>query len=92
MLDAAPTGRQPDLRVRHAITRTNYYVEIYEEPAVKMPVGKDLTWVRTSALERMALTGLARKVLQRLGMMDGGVRRLKKGATMIVDAMSEGIE
>jgi A/G-specific adenine glycosylase len=35
-----------------------------------VPTGKDdLEWVRTSRLGGMALTGLARKVLQRLDVM-----------------------
>jgi A/G-specific adenine glycosylase len=75
-LDAVQ-GREPLLRVRHAITNTNYYVQIYaaRRPADRglrraVPAAKgDLTWVRTNRLGSLALTGLARKVLQRLDVM-----------------------
>ena len=71
-------GMEPALRLRHAITRTNYYVEVYE-PKSRPPSGKDLTWVRTTSLERLALTGLARKILVRLGIMHGSPRDRSKG-------------
>jgi A/G-specific adenine glycosylase len=70
-------GREPMLRLRHAITNTNYYVQIFSPrgrydrglrravPAARA----DLQWVRTSRLLSLPLTGLARKVLQRLDVM-----------------------
>jgi A/G-specific adenine glycosylase len=69
--------REPLLRVRHAITSTNYYARVYAPmgPMDKslrsaVPVAKaDLNWVNTSALGHIPLTGLARKVLQRLDIM-----------------------
>jgi len=130
-LDAV-TGREPVLRVRHAITNTNYYAQIFAEGAAgtapvadfegefedgedraKEPVDAaavddvdevtnedeavfvaepnetklyqlhglpsllneipaaagDLHWMPTSRLRELPLTGLARKVLQRLGVM-----------------------
>ncbi|MDP9038762.1 MAG: A/G-specific adenine glycosylase [Acidobacteriota bacterium] len=84
-LDAVQ-GREPVLRVRHAITGTNYYVQVFA--ASGKHVGKarqadaavlreavpaserDLTWVRSSRLPALPLTGLARKILQRLKVMD----------------------
>jgi A/G-specific adenine glycosylase len=114
----AVEGREPVLRVRHAITNTNYYVQIYaplgillssaiftsptpsgtaftgaappaSSPAASKPIpasrtraesltlrraipaaAQDLHWVRTSRLASLPLTGLARKVLQRLRVMD----------------------
>lgn len=85
---------EPVLRVRHAITNTNYYVRIFTEgvtatsatPAAELSrAGKrggprslrrqvpaaaaDLEWVETTKLAQMPLTGLARKVLQRLDVM-----------------------
>jgi len=69
--------REPLLRVRHAITSTNYYARVYApmgpmDKALRraVPVAKaDLNWVNTSALGQIPLTGLARKVLQRLDIM-----------------------
>ena len=83
-LDAAGdevSAREPLLRVRHAITNTNYYARIYAPmgPSDKalqrsIPVANtDLHWVNTSILGTVPLTGLARKVLQRLDVM--AVRR-----------------
>jgi len=73
----AVEGREPMLRVRHAITNTNYYVQVFAASGPgdrglrrAVPAGKDdLEWVRTSRLGGMPLTGLARKVLQRLDVM-----------------------
>lgn len=70
--------REPVLRLRHAITNTNYYVRIF------MPLGQDdrelrravpasnddLHWIKTTRLESLPLTGLARKTLQRLNVME----------------------
>lgn len=69
--------REPLLRVRHAITNTNYYAKIYApmgptDQALRraVPLAKaDLHWVNTPTLGGLPLTGLARKVLQRLDVM-----------------------
>ena len=73
----AVEGREPMLRLRHSITNTNYYVQVFSPrgrydrglrravPAARA----DLQWVRTSRLLSLPLTGLARKVLQRLDVM-----------------------
>jgi A/G-specific adenine glycosylase len=82
--DDAMTEREPVLRVRHAITNTSYYVRIYSPlgPGDKVlrravPIAKnDLHWVKTSALATIPLTGLAKKVLQRLDVM--AVRPLRR--------------
>jgi A/G-specific adenine glycosylase len=66
--------REPLLRVRHAITNTNYYARIFAplgptDQALRraVPLARaDLHWVNTSTLGGLPLTGLARKVLQRL--------------------------
>jgi A/G-specific adenine glycosylase len=68
---------EPALRVRHSITNTNYYVRVFTESGAKgsalrkeIPATKEsLNWVRTSRLGNLPLTGLARKVLQRLDVM-----------------------
>jgi len=73
----AVQGREPLLRLRHSITNTNYYVQVFAArgpgdrglrravPAAR----RDLYWVRTNRLAQEPLTGLARKVLQRLDVM-----------------------
>jgi A/G-specific adenine glycosylase len=82
----AVEGREPVLRVRHSITNTNYYVQVFapqRHDPVKVPRAgmhplrravpkgsRDLLWVRTSRLAAIPLTGLARKVLQRLRVME----------------------
>jgi A/G-specific adenine glycosylase len=84
-LDAVE-GREPVLRVRHSITSTNYYVQVFA-PQRNEPGGKskgtrvselrrrvpkdggDLHWVNSARLPGMPLTGLARKILQRLKVM-----------------------
>jgi A/G-specific adenine glycosylase len=78
----ATLGREPVLRLRHAITNTNYYVQIFSEGV--LPQGEiagpplmerilaakgDLKWVQTTKLGQQPLTGLARKALQRLNLM-----------------------
>jgi A/G-specific adenine glycosylase len=113
-LDAV-VGREPVLRVRHSITNTNYYVQVFapgkepgrqpspapeptgSEPAPSPSNGaqpptrpgrrrsrsevqalrraipanpQDLQWVRIQRLATLPLTGLARKILQRLKVMD----------------------
>ena len=70
-------GREPMLRLRHSITNTNYYVQVYaprgrQDRGLRraVPAARtDLHWVRTSRLTSLPLTGLARKVLQRLDVM-----------------------
>jgi A/G-specific adenine glycosylase len=74
---SAIEGREPVLRLRHSITNTNYYVQVFAprgpqdrglRRAVVAAKG-DLHWTRTSRLASLPLTGLARKVLQRLDVM-----------------------
>ena len=63
---------EPVLRVRHAITNTNYDVQVFAESKLRdaVPaVANDLIWTPVAKLREMPLTGLARKVLQRLGVM-----------------------
>jgi A/G-specific adenine glycosylase len=88
-------GREPLLRLRHAITNTNYYVQVY---AVKGPhdrglrravpaAKEDLHWMRTSRLGALPLTGLARKVLQRLGVMEIRMPRLPAESSDILTTL-----
>jgi A/G-specific adenine glycosylase len=84
----AVEGREPVLRVRHSITNTNYYVQVFaarhqelnggsharlEAYALRRAIsaaGKELHWVRSSRLAGLPLTGLARKILQRLRVLE----------------------
>ena len=87
-------GREPVLRVRHSITNTNYYVQVFapqrfepgpktkRDQALMHPLrkairgnnhqdnGRELHWVRASTLPGIPMTGLTRKVLQRLRVME----------------------
>jgi A/G-specific adenine glycosylase len=92
----ATEALEPVLRLRHAITNTNYYVRVFTEGGVgasgtaspaaagfkatkraaarslrrQIPAAAaDLEWVETTKLAQVPLTGLARKVLQRLDVM-----------------------
>jgi len=83
----AVQGREPMLRLRHAITNTNYYVQVYasgpEDRGLRraIPAAKgDLHWVQTNKLNSKPLTGLARKVLQRLDVMKMHLPRLPAAA------------
>jgi len=86
---SAIEGREPVLRLRHSITNTNYYVQVYApqrfDPGAKTkraqaaihPLRKavehpdrELHWVRTARLPGIPMTGLTRKILQRLRVMD----------------------
>jgi A/G-specific adenine glycosylase len=70
-LDAV-AGCTPVLKVKHAITNTNYEVEVYDDVALKGTVvaaKSALQWVRASELGEVPLTGLARKVLTRTGVL-----------------------
>jgi A/G-specific adenine glycosylase len=75
-LDAVQ-GREPLLRLRHAITNTNYYVQIFaahgpQDNGLRHAVpasNSDLHWILTNRLASLPLTGLARKALQRLNVM-----------------------
>jgi len=73
---------EPILRVRHAITNTNYYVQIFSENVMaksvttnslvaQIPAAEaDLQWIAVSKLGSLPITGLTRKVLQRLELMN----------------------
>jgi A/G-specific adenine glycosylase len=53
-------SREPAARFRHAILDTNYDVTVYTGNSA----GENGLWIATARLPRLALTGLARKVLQ----------------------------
>jgi A/G-specific adenine glycosylase len=72
----AVAGREPLLRLRHSITNTNYYVEIFgqvgEDRSLRDEIAvdaQDLAWESVRKLTEVPLTGLARKVLMRIDLM-----------------------
>lgn len=87
----AVAGREPLLRLRHSITNTNYYVQVFAARGTQdrglrraVPTAKsDLFWKQTNRLAQEPLTGLARKVLQRLDVME--VRPLRLPEAQGVD-------
>ncbi|HUO60991.1 MAG TPA: A/G-specific adenine glycosylase [Candidatus Acidoferrales bacterium] len=54
------------MQVRHSITDTDYVVHVYARSAKGIRGGR---WCSTAELERMALTGLTRKVLRKLSLI-----------------------
>jgi A/G-specific adenine glycosylase len=86
----AVQGREPLLRLRHSITNTNYYVQIFaahgpDDSGLRraVPAAKgDLHWVRTSRLGSLPLTGLTRKALQRLDVMTVNLPKLPAAETV----------
>jgi A/G-specific adenine glycosylase len=68
----AVQGREPELRLRHSITNTNFRVQIYADITLRdtLPAAKQqLEWTLITRLHELPLTGLARKALQRLRVM-----------------------
>ena len=68
-----------ELTLRHAITITNYQVRVLrfaeQEAKLRFTTGENpRQWTRSSELSTLPLTGLARKVLQRLQIMTKEVR------------------
>jgi A/G-specific adenine glycosylase len=75
----AVEGLEPALRIRHAITNTNYYMQVFSPrrgataQALRSAIPADtreLQWTRTTQLAGLPLTGLTRKILQRLKVME----------------------
>jgi adenine-specific DNA glycosylase len=58
----ARNGKNPLFTVRHSITVTDYTVRVWQMPA---PAAVEGTWVALEKAQTLALTGLARKILQR---------------------------
>lgn len=70
---ARPGGdAKPAFTLRHSITVTDYLVRVWVHPA---PGGDSETWIARSRLPKLALTGLARKILRTAGITAGGPKR-----------------
>jgi A/G-specific adenine glycosylase len=66
--------KRVEVRLRHAITVTNYRVHVLSfserEARLRWPSWKNpQQWAKSSELSTLPLTGLTRKVLQRLQIM-----------------------
>jgi A/G-specific adenine glycosylase len=59
-------GRSPWFTVRHSITVTDYTVRVWRQPVADEAVGK---WIASRRLEKLALTGVARKILRKAGLL-----------------------
>jgi A/G-specific adenine glycosylase len=64
---AQHNGDEPIARLRHAITDTDYDVSVFAVPPGKVQTSAaDARWFAPRQWERLALTGLARKILRRI--------------------------
>ena len=61
-----PNGDAPKFTLRHSITITDYTVHIIEKPASNNVEGR---WVSNSKVVTLPLTGLARKILRKAGII-----------------------
>ncbi|MBW8746236.1 MAG: A/G-specific adenine glycosylase [Acidobacteria bacterium] len=77
----------PTLRVRHSITNTNYYVEVFTADKTllrALPLSiREYEWCRLGQLADLPLTGLARKVLRRLHLIASPGVRMPQPETMM---------
>ena len=87
---------EPVLRVRHAIVGTNYYVEVLGIPSrsetrrrAQQTAG--LGWVPLRELQSQPLTGLARKVLQRLKLMKAPAEEFTPEVPLLIGRASRPI-
>jgi A/G-specific adenine glycosylase len=62
----SPEAGDPALRLRHAITNTDYQVSVYRAQAVNGAAGR---WVKISEARRLPLTGLTQKILRRANLI-----------------------
>jgi A/G-specific adenine glycosylase len=60
------TSTSPLLTLRHSITTTDYTVRVWEKATPSSIAGK---WVQLERLNRIALTGLARKILRKAAIL-----------------------
>jgi len=69
-ITARPEGDgKPLLILRHAIMQTNYRVAVVEEPVAGIQKDETARWLKAADLAALPLTGLARKILLRLGLL-----------------------
>jgi len=59
-------GKTPLLKLRHSITTTNYTVFVFSSTTGNASAGR---WISLRSVERLPLTGLARKVMNKLALL-----------------------
>jgi A/G-specific adenine glycosylase len=65
---------QPLLRVKHSITVTDYTVNVWDRPEGADAAGN---WCPLDRLPKLPLTGLARKILRRSGIIPASMAKIK---------------
>lgn len=60
------TSTSPSFTLRHSITETDYAVRVWRGPALSRDFGN---WIAVKRLGKVALTGLARKILRKAAML-----------------------
>jgi A/G-specific adenine glycosylase len=70
--------KEPTFTVKHSITVTDYTVRVWTAPSVAASPGE---WWSTDRLPKLALTGLARKILRRSGIFPASAGRVKSSRT-----------
>lgn len=63
--EIVPNGHAPEFTLRHSITVTDYRIHVVRGASG----GKGGRWVTRAAVSRLPLTGLARKILRRVGVI-----------------------
>jgi A/G-specific DNA glycosylase len=61
------TRRQPQLRLRHSITNTDWTIHVYTASQASVRPGQK--WVLLTQVSRLPLTGLTRKILRRMKLL-----------------------
>ena len=68
--EASSSSEKPILALRHAIMQTNYRVSVLEIPSIGgLPMSTNRRWIPLTELSTLPLTGLAKKILLRLGLL-----------------------
>jgi A/G-specific adenine glycosylase len=65
-IEAPADHLRPAFTVKHSITTTDYTVRVWHRPLTENNLGE---WISVSRLARLPLTGLARKILRRAGVL-----------------------
>jgi A/G-specific adenine glycosylase len=79
----------PRLTVRHAIMQVNYTVHVHAIPASQLPkfAAPHTEWIFTEAAANMALTGLARKILTKAGLLRSSRNPVSFAASRIAELL-----
>jgi A/G-specific adenine glycosylase len=74
---------QPAFTLRHSITVTDYTVQVWSSAAPAEVRGEVRgRWIATGQLGQVALTGLARKILRKAGLIATSTRRARTGCAL----------